>query len=83
MLLAEIRRKAFLMDEIKNPLKVVPLVGDVEKIIPHPDNDTEFRGLAFKGIFYGFACYLVLAVVFGLCYGLAWVLQHGLHWIID
>lgn len=31
MLLAAIRRKAFLMDEIRNPLKVVPLVGDVKK----------------------------------------------------
>lgn len=83
LLTKTIRRKACLMDEIKDPVKVVPLVGDVKKMVPHPDDDHEFRGVALVGCAYAFFCYLALAIVFGICYGLAWLLQQGIHWIIN
>lgn len=82
MLSAVIRRKAFLMDEIKNPLKVVSLIGDAKEVLPLSKGEDEFRGLALKGVFYAFVCYIFLAVFFGLCVGMAGMIQRGIHWIM-
>lgn len=50
LLTKTIRRKVFLMDEIEKPLKVVSLVGDAKKMVPHPDDDHRQRAIMMRNL---------------------------------